>query len=495
MLHRFTASCLFLLLFSSRAFCQFGQKVWLDQSDSVYGYYVTIPPSSGRVQAVLILLDGYGGNADGFLSETKIHNVAWANDILTVCVPTGLRLFADQSMITLLNRVCGEVIKKYQIRNDRFVIGGMSSGGTIALRYAELCRERPSEYPIVPKMVFDVDSPIDLLGLYRSSRRDTLKNLPNAWWNYESNMILDKFRSELGDSTGELQHYRAASPFLRDLNQPGNESFLKDLAVRSYHDVDVNWYIQNRRRSLYETNMLDASELINRLQIMNNSRADFISSRITGRRSNGQRHPHSWNIVDEIDLIQWIKGEMHFYPDNLEKPYAYEAPSGWTNELILFPMDFAPDLNYRGFEDLRFAPGWGDPGSSEKWAYTLLWWLDDSYKFDETILQKNLESYYTGLTKRRALADKLDMRLVAPAKAIVKQTKTEEGDAQTFVASVSIFDSQVTRKPATLYFRIHLRNCAYAGRNIVLIEVAGKDYNSPVWRSLDKINADFRCVK
>jgi hypothetical protein len=52
---------------------QYVEKNWFNKADSVYGYYASIKPSSGLVQGALVLLDGYSGNADRFLSETKIH--------------------------------------------------------------------------------------------------------------------------------------------------------------------------------------------------------------------------------------------------------------------------------------------------------------------------------------------------------------------------------------------------------------------------------------
>src|ERR1700709_1971903 len=120
----FTVSLCFIINFS---FSQYIEKKWVDKSDSVFGYYLSIAPSSQRVQGTLILLDGYDGNADGFLSETKIHNVAWANDILTVCIATGDRLYADESMISLLNGILKDIKQTYKLRNDQFAIGGMSA--------------------------------------------------------------------------------------------------------------------------------------------------------------------------------------------------------------------------------------------------------------------------------------------------------------------------------------------------------------------------------
>lgn len=488
-------ACVLIILFVLPVFSQPAEKIWFDKTDSVYGYYLVIPPSSGRIQAALILLDGYGGNADRFLSETKIQNVAYANDILTVCVPTGMRLYADKSMIELLNRVASDMLSSYHLRKEQFAIGGMSSGGTIALRYAELCMEKPAEFPIRPQAVFDVDSPVDLIGLYQSSEDALQTNNPAWWWLGEARMITDRFKKELGDPKTDIGKYAEVSPFYKDSREPGNERFLKDLAFRTYHDVDVSWHIQNRHHSLYGTNMLNASELVNRLVIMGNNQAEFVSSKIEGRRANGQRHPHSWNIVDEIDLVQWIREKLNFYPDHLKAPYVYNAPANGAHEIIPFPMDFAPALPYKGFEELHFTPGWGDANSGQKWAYTFLWWLDGSYSFNEKILQHDLEAYFTGINRRRAVAEKQDLSAFTPAKVQVQKIKPAKGDLETYTATAAIYDAQVTKKPGTLYYKIHVKDCPDKTKTLVLFEIAGNPFSASAWQDLDKINEDFRCAK
>jgi hypothetical protein len=470
------------------------EKVWINKNDSVYGYYTIIKPLSNRIQGIMVLMDGYSGNASNFLTETKLHNVACANDILTICMPEGNRLYADTSIVSLINIILTDVIKTYKVKKDQFVLGGHSAGGTIMLRYAELCKEHPAEYPVLPKAVFTVDSPVDLLGLYRSSQRD-LSGGSNGWWLGESQMIIDTFEKTFGKPETSIQTYRQVSPFFGEDTMPGNEKFLKGVAYRTYHDVDVSWYLQNRRRSLYQTNMLDASELVKRLLLAGNNNAEFVASKIPGRRSDGLRHPHSWSIVDEVDLIQWVKEKLNFYPDYITQTYSYNAPENWQPEIILFPIDFAPALPYKGFEELRFAPGWGDEKSNERWAYTILWWLDDNYNFDEKILQQNLETYFTGLTKRRTIAEHLDMSLFSNAKAEVKKIKTDADDIATYSAIVKIFDAQVTKKPGTLYIKIHLKNCTNTSKTFLLFEISALSYDQSVWQQLDKINEDFKCEK
>lgn len=290
-------------------FAQQPQKRVFNNRDTVYGYYTVIEPQSKKYDALLVLLDGYGGNAGNFLVETKIDEAAFENNILTVCVPTGLRLYADTGIIHLLNRTIRDMLTAYKIPKTKLVMGGFSSGGTILLRYAELCNANPAGYPAVPKMLFTGDSPIDLAGLYRSSKRELQKNF-TGWWLDEARMIIDKLSGDFGEPETNKAGWQAINPFNAADTAAGNERYLAGIAYRTYHDIDVQWQLQNRRRSLYQANALDASELISRLQLRGHKTAGFVQSKIPGQRSDGRRHPHSWNIIDAEELMQWIKDTL-----------------------------------------------------------------------------------------------------------------------------------------------------------------------------------------
>lgn len=122
----------------------------------------------------------------------------------------------------------------------------------------------------------------------------------------EATFVSALLQQEYGTPATQLKTYLWLTPFYNLQKGTGNEQFLKDIPVRVYHDTDIAWQLQNRRRSAYEANFLNASELILRLQLLKNESAEFVTGK-TGYRSNGMRHPHSWNIVDETELIQWMK--------------------------------------------------------------------------------------------------------------------------------------------------------------------------------------------
>lgn len=268
-------------------------------------YYLILKPPTERIKGVLILLPGYGEKAESIFPQSKLFNVAFSNDLLTIAIAGGEKIYADDQVINKLNGGLNDFLKKYpNISKEKFVIGGFSAGGTISLRYAEYCVENPTKVPVVPKGVFTVDSPLDLEDIWDYFQREIKKNYSEVGV-FEAKMISEIMRKEIGTPLTNPKRYNELTPFNHKLNDVGNERFLKNMAVRVYEDIDIEWQLKQRRRSLYDTNILNASELINRLMLMGNERAEFMTAKQPGYRSNGMRHPHSWSIVDEVEFIQW----------------------------------------------------------------------------------------------------------------------------------------------------------------------------------------------
>lgn len=296
---------LFLVIFVCQAEGQNYKSITFNGSID-QGYYLAVEPRASEYKGVLVLLPGFGQTAESIFPETKIHNVAYVHGILTIAIAGGQKLYADASVRSKLDEALAHLMERYGLEKDQFIIGGFSAGGTIALRYAEYCYEHPSEAIIEPQGVFSVDAPVDLFAIWDYFQREMRKGYSEAGVGeatYVSNLML----REIGDPKQERAEYVQLTPFQADLDQPGNEQYIKDIGVRVYHDVDIVWQLENRRRSLYDSNALPASEMINRLLLLGNDKAEFMEAQQPGYRSSGTRHPHSWSIVDEVELIQWVK--------------------------------------------------------------------------------------------------------------------------------------------------------------------------------------------
>lgn len=281
------------------------QKITFDSS-TADGYYLAVEPESDDILGVLVLLPGFGQTAESIFPESKIQNVAYANGILTIAIAGGQKLYADETVIKKLDSAFEHVKSKYKVDKNQFVMGGFSAGGTISLRYTELCAELGQKAVIQPQGVFSVDSPVDLFHIWDYFQRELKKDYSAAGTG-EANFVSNIMLREIGDPISSPENYNKLTPFNANLDQPGNERFLQNTAVRVYHDVDIVWQLKNRRRSLFDTNALPSSEMINRLLLMGNENAEFVPANQPGYRSSGLRHPHSWSIVNEVELIQWVQ--------------------------------------------------------------------------------------------------------------------------------------------------------------------------------------------
>jgi hypothetical protein len=477
-----------LLAFAQCCFAQNSERVVFDASDSTSGYYLAVAPK--ETKATIVLLTSFAA-PESLLAETRLHNIAFANGILTVFVPMQQKLFADDNTVARLSRIIEHVQKNFNADTSRFALIGYDEATMIALRYAELAHQFPAKYKVIPKAVIGIDAHVDLFGLWRWSERQIHKNFWQGAVN-DAKFYQDVLKKELGDPAGNREKYSQLSPFVSEATQPGNEQYLRNVSVRLYYDMDMDWQLQNRRNSLYDTKMPDGSELISRLLLMGHPNAAFKAARQPGFRSNGMRSPNALSIVDETECIQWLKKALDvFDPLSWTPPYYLDVPAGWGTEHFALPPDFASGISYKGVEDLRFAPGWADPKSEQHWAYSYLWWLEGNPVIDAPTLQRNLELYYAGLVSRNLDPAKMPADKIPATKVQVKKTAPQNNDIETFSATINMLDYH-TQKPIVLSALIHRKPKLVAGRTPVYIEISPQPSSHPVWKAMSLIGHSLR---
>ena len=177
-----------------------------------------------------------------------------------------------------------------------------------------------------------------------------------------------------------------------------------------------------------------------------------------------------------------------------EAPYALAIPKSWTIERFLIPISFAPQISYKGVEDIRFTPGWGSVKTDEYWTYTFLWYLDGSPKTNTKIIAANLKAYYTGLIEVNRKSHKVPVEKILPVITSFKQTGADKGDLKTFTGTIEMLD-YMQQKPITLNCIVHLRSCLEENKTILFYELSPKPLTHNIWLSLNQLWLDFKCKK
>lgn len=171
-------------------------------------------------------------------------------------------------------------------------------------------------------------------------------------------------------------------------------------------------------------------------------------------------------------------------------PYELPVPKGWTIERFLIPISFAPQIPYKGVEDIRFTPGWGKATSDEYWSYAFLWYLDGDIKMNAATLNNNLKAYYTGLVKSNGRV----LLRITPVVTSFKETTKDKGDLQTYVGTIQMTD-YMAQAPITLNCKAHLKSCPGESKTFIFYELSPQPLAHKIWQSLDKLWLDFKCKK
>ena len=183
------------------------------------------------------------------------------------------------------------------------------------------------------------------------------------------------------------------------------------------------------------------------------------------------------------------QSSLVYFQRRKDTNFEWPVPTGWKHETIPFPLEFAPELSYRGVEELRFMPGFFKADAPDFWSYDFAWWLEDTPAFDPLTLSSALTKYFRGLTlavgKGKYTFDEQRFRAdLAPR---------SEGDERSLAGDVWSYDPFTTGKELVLHVEVHLQRCARAGRNALLFQVSPKSASDPVWNELRACAALWHC--
>ncbi|MBK7174974.1 MAG: hypothetical protein IPH84_17505 [Bacteroidales bacterium] len=189
---------------------------------------------------------------------------------------------------------------------------------------------------------------------------------------------------------------------------------------------------------------------------------------------------HGQETEQEFDVHKWVA------------PYELPVPKDWTIERFLIPISFAPQIPYKGVEDIRFSPGWGKVSSEEYWTYAFLWYVEGSPLFNAEILAENLKAYYTGLLSANSssavnMEDKSQQVFTS-----FKKVSAENEDSETFSGTIEMLD-YMNQGTIILHCKVHLRSCSETNKTILFFQLSPKSFPHLNWQNLDQLWKGFQC--
>jgi len=257
-----------------------------------------------NIRKVLVLFGGYPEQSEDIKREFKILENAKKNDIAIIYMNYNQKLWLEENEKQKLAGQLQNIFIENKLPTTDTYFGGFSSGGNMALLISSFLTEN-KRFNLEPKGVFIVDSPIDLLALYKSAEKNIKRNFsePSV---QEANWIIANLEENFGKPKNNLPEYEKNSVFSSRTNGINNLRSLKNTKIRLYTEPDKLWWKKNRMADYDQMNAYYLEKLSESLKKSGFTRVEYIPTENKGYRANGERHPHSWSIIDKKELIKWI---------------------------------------------------------------------------------------------------------------------------------------------------------------------------------------------
>ncbi len=271
--------------------------------DSV-GYSIFLP-TAPPVGAVVF----FGNTAytkDNYADESDMIIPALQKQLAVIFLSSGkiIDFYFHDTDLKRADSILNLATTHHQIPKNRLLLCGLSLAGTRAMRYAMYCMDHRANSKIMPRAIAISDAPLDMIRFW-GEESFALEVQHNQMSAGEARFVLPLLEKHLGKPQN-TRSYFSYSPFCYSAPKGGNIHKFKNIAIRAYHEPDINWWIQNRGKDYYSMNSLDMAAMINRLQLLGNKKAELVTT-VSKRKNIAQGvTPHTWSFVDNEPLVTWF---------------------------------------------------------------------------------------------------------------------------------------------------------------------------------------------
>lgn len=161
-------------------------------------------------------------------------------------------------------------------------------------------------------------------------------------------------------------------------------------------------------------------------------------------------------------------------------PTLLKTDTTWGKEIFEFPIRFAKEINYQGYEEAQFPKGWSNRDTLTFWSYAFAWYIDVDTMLSVRTLEKDLELYFDGLNEIKM---KRENGVYIPNTVALILKK----DESTFIGKLRIFDRFTKKKLFLLNAIIEQKYCKEKKKMIILFKFSPKDFGHEVWDILEEV--------
>jgi len=166
-----------------------------------------------------------------------------------------------------------------------------------------------------------------------------------------------------------------------------------------------------------------------------------------------------------------------------------KQPANWQFERFALPPEFAPNIPYKGVEELRFSPGMFIKDSSNYFTYAFVVELDNINSISRDDIKNYLLDYFKGLCGNTAKQRNLS---IDTSKITVSVDKDEStGKDVHYNATLGIFGVFADGAPVRLNMEIKVMNDKPTSKIYLVFIASPLNKTDKVWVTLHSIQNNF----
>jgi hypothetical protein len=271
------------------------------------GYTLVLPDSTKTVSGVIVSLE-----EDKFdltnRPKQQIHPYASAKGFAVLYISTGIPadFYFSQHSLSYVDTTLLNTFKKFKLPNRNIFFLGVSLSGHRALKYIEYMKTGKSKFRPQIKGVVLCDSVLDWVRQWYEEKKAVKDNFaPSAV--FSGKLVTYLFEKHLkGTPKNNLEAYLKFSPYSYFDEKNRNLQHFTDLTIRAYTEPATFYWMNERRKGVFDTNFPDMVGIINELKLLGNVKNELIAFN-QEININDQRNPYyTWSMVDKSELLDWM---------------------------------------------------------------------------------------------------------------------------------------------------------------------------------------------
>lgn len=159
------------------------------------------------------------------------------------------------------------------------------------------------------------------------------------------------------------------------------------------------------------------------------------------------------------------------------------SDASWGKEIIRMPLHFAPEIPYKGVEEIRFSPDWSKQEADGFWSYAFVWDIDLNKELTATNVETYLQYYFDGLMG----GVNKDKDKIVPKTIALFLKKENDAEVSEFVGKLQVYNSFHTKDIMILYCTVKQYYCTEKQKSMVLFRFSPKAFGHAIWEQLNTV--------